>query len=255
MPVRMDAQEEYRPLPLVVKARDRGPVRGGSCPAPAADVVSGIKARPRLTGVLGTIRSTACEPRLTTLRASGTRGHGPDPGRALCPVTGAPHAAAPRSRSLAAQPTTPIAPGHRGTGRAGRTRSPGRGRCAATRLHRDSRRPCIRRASLVRGTSLVTARPAQPARGPIRAARQRLSSRPTTRDRRPPLLGRPPIPPGRSRDGLDSGRVPVSAVATLSHPGGWLRAARACPGITPVTTTVARSLVTRYWPLAIRPPT
>jgi hypothetical protein len=40
----MDAQEEYRPLPLVVKARGRGPTRGGSCLLLLPTLLSGIKA-------------------------------------------------------------------------------------------------------------------------------------------------------------------------------------------------------------------
>jgi hypothetical protein len=250
MPVRMDAQEGYRPLPPVVKARGHRPDAGRRARSLAADGVPGHKGRPRLSGVLRTIRSTACEPRPTTFLASGTRGHGADPGRAPCPVTGAPHAAVPRSRSLTAQPPIPIAPGHRGTGRAGPTLSPGRGRCAATRLHPDSRRPSTRQASLPPGTSL-----AQPPRGPARPATQRRSSQPTTRDRRPFLPVRLPVPPDRSPDGPGSSRVPVSAAGTLSHPGGPHQAAPACPGFTPGIPRVAPSLLTRCWPSVTRQPT
>ena len=225
MPVRMDAQEEYRPLPPVVKARGpHGPDPRGGYLIPCRSYVTCDNARPRLARGLRTIRSTACEPRPTTLRASVTRRHRPEPRRA-CPATGAWHAAAARISSLA-DPRTPIAPDRRGTGRAWPMLSLARGRCAATRPLPDSRRRCTHRASSLPGTSVVTARPTQPPRGPAQTATQRRPNQPITRDRLPPPPGRRPILPDRSPDAPGSGRVPVSdrvpvsAVGTRSHPGG-----------------------------------
>lgn len=90
----MDAQEEYRQSPVPVKA---GPLGRG-----AVGVVT--KARPRLTGELRTIRSSAWEPRPTTLRASGARGHGPDQGHAPRTATGVVRTALPRSLRLLLAP-------------------------------------------------------------------------------------------------------------------------------------------------------
>lgn len=247
MPIRMDAQEEYRPLPLAVKARvtmrlpaaDRSACRRAGAGRPA------VKARHRITGALRTIRSGACQPPPTTRRASGARGHGPGPGPAPCTATEAPHTVAPRSRP-AACPRTPIASGRPGTGRAWPTLCPGRGRCAATRPRPASRHRCTRRASSQPGTSVVTARPAQPARGPDRPARVARPTQLTMQDRRLSRQGRLPTPPDRLPDGLGSGRVLVSAGdGTLSQPGGSRPVAPACLGTTPRKPMVAPNLLIR----------
>ena len=161
MPVRMDAQEGYRPLPAAVKAR---------ATARAVPVTCQIGPTPP-TGGLRAIRSGACDPRPTTLRTSETRGNGQDRGLAPRTATVAQPAAVPTSHRVA-RPRSLIAPGHPGTGRAWPTPPPAKGRCAATPPRPDSRHRFTRPVSLPAGTSVVTAYPALRAPGLTRRARQ-----------------------------------------------------------------------------------